>query len=297
MSNNSQQQLVIRDDMSLSTLGETLVRSGFFADTRQAAQAIVKILAGRELGLGPIASMTGIHVISGRISLSANLIAAVIKRSGRYDFRVTEMTDQVCTIEFYERVDGQREKIGVSTFTAEDARRAQTKNMDKYPRNMLYARAMSNGARWFTPDVFAGAIYTPEEMGASVDEDGNVIDAEPIDRPDPMPDPEPTPGSSDRPSGPTADELIDLIYGPEPPEDPREPTPAPAGAQAPARMSLEAARAVTNRKGERYGDLPREKLAMMANGILKGLKKPDISAEQREEYQYKLDAIRTILAS
>lgn len=290
MSNNHQ-QLAIRDDMSLSTLGETLVRSGFFSDTRQAAQAIVKILAGRELGLGPIASMTGIHVIQGRITLGANLIAAAIKRSGRYDFRVTEMTDQVCTIEFYERVDGQREKIGVSTFTAEDARRAQTKNMDKYPRNMLYARAMSNGARWFTPDVFAGAIYTPEEMGASVDEEGNVIDAEPIARPDPMPDPEPAAGSSDRPSGPTADELIDLIYGPEPPEDPREPTPAPA------RMSLEAARAVTNRKGERYGDLPREKLAMMANGILKGLKNPDISAEQREEYQYKLDAIRTILAS
>ena len=277
MSNNHQ-QLAIRDDLSLSTLGETLVRSGFFSDTRQSAQAIVKILAGRELGLGPIASMTGIHVIQGRITLGANLIAAAIKRSGRYDFRVTEMTDQVCTIEFYERVDGQREKIGVSTFTAEDARRAQTKNMDKYPRNMLYARAMSNGARWFTPDVFAGAVYTPEEMGASVDEDGNVIDAEPIARPDPMPDPEPT-----------TDELVEQVYGPE--DDPREPTPAPA------RMSLESARAVTNRNGERYGDLPREKLAMMANGILKILKNPDISAEQREEYQYKLDAIRTILAS
>lgn len=296
MSNNHQ-QLAIRDDMSLSTLGETLVRSGFFSDTRQAAQAIVKILAGRELGLGPIASMTGIHVIQGRISLSANLIAAAIKRSGRYDFRVTEMTEQVCTIEFFERVDGQREKIGVSTFTAEDARRAQTKNMDKYPRNMLYARAMSNGARWYTPDVFAGAVYTPEEMGASVDEDGNVIDAEPVYRPDPMPDPEPAPGSSDRPGEPTADELAEQVYGPEPPDDPRDLIPPPAGVQAPAKMSLESARAVTNRNGERYGDLPREKLVLMANGILKGLRNPDISAEQREEYQYKLDAIRTILAS
>jgi len=37
---------------------------------------------------------------------------------------------------------------------------------------------MSNGARWYTPDIFGGPVYTPEELGAVVDgETGEVIDA------------------------------------------------------------------------------------------------------------------------
>jgi len=159
-------------------LGDLLAQSGFFADSRGAAQAVVKVLAGREIGFGPIASMTGIHVISGRVSISANLMAAAIKRSGRYDYRVREMTAQRCEIEFRERNGDKWEIIGSSEFTAQDARQAGTKNMDKFARNMLFARAMSNGARWYTPDIFGGPVYTPEEMGAQVDgETGEVIDA------------------------------------------------------------------------------------------------------------------------
>jgi hypothetical protein len=48
----------------------------------------------------------------------------------------------------------------------EDAKKAGTKNLDKYPKNMLFARAISNGVKWYTPDVFAGPVYVPEEMGA-----------------------------------------------------------------------------------------------------------------------------------
>ena len=39
--------------------------------------------------------MTGIYVVQGRITLGANVIAAIIKRSGHYDFRVLEITDQL----------------------------------------------------------------------------------------------------------------------------------------------------------------------------------------------------------
>ena len=34
---------------------------------------------------------------------------------------------------------------------------------------MLFARALTNGARWHCPDVFGGAIYEPEELGAKVE--------------------------------------------------------------------------------------------------------------------------------
>ena len=164
---------LIRNLDDAERAAQAMAASGYFQDAAKAAQAIVKILAGHEMGFGPFASMNGIHIIQGRPAVGANLMAAAVKRSGRYNYRVTEMSDTRCAITFYE--NGQ--VCGESVFTIEDARKAQTKNLDKFPRNMLFARAMSNGVRWYCPDVFAGsAVYVPEELGAAVDSEGNVID-------------------------------------------------------------------------------------------------------------------------
>ena len=160
---------------------KAMAASGFFADTKQASQAIVKILAAREIGLGPFAGMTGVNIIQGKPAFGANIMAACVKKSGRYNYRVTEMSDKICMIEFMERLDGKWTTIGESKFTIEDARKAGTKNLDKFPRNMLFARAMSNGVRWYCPDVMNGSVvYTPEELGADVDEDGNVVQTEEV---------------------------------------------------------------------------------------------------------------------
>jgi hypothetical protein len=159
-------------------LGRVLAASGYFQDAKDAAQAVVKVLAGAELGFGPIASMTGVYIVKGRVTLSANLLAAAIKRHPRYDFRVKELTNDRAEVLFLE--DGS--EIGTSEFTMEDARAAGLAGGDnwrKFPRNMLFARAVSNGAKFFVPDVFSGApVYTPDELGADVDgETGDVIDA------------------------------------------------------------------------------------------------------------------------
>jgi len=151
-----------------------LYKSQYFSnDVKSDAQAIVKVMAGAELGIPPFASMTGIHIIQGKPALGANVIATLIKNDPRYNYRVLEMSDTVCRIQFYE----SGEPCGVSEFTAQDAKKAGTKNMDKFPKNMLFARAISNGAKWFTPGIFGGApVYTPEELGADVDEDGNIVE-------------------------------------------------------------------------------------------------------------------------
>ena len=160
----------------LSRIGQMMAKSGYFTDARDAAQAGVKVLAGMEMGFGAFASMTGIYIIQGRPSVGANLMASAVKSNPKYDYRVRKMDNDECVIEFFELVNGRRESIGTSSFTMAEARKAGVKNLDKFPRNMLFARAMSNGIRWFCPDVFAGnPTYTPEELGADVDDEGIVV--------------------------------------------------------------------------------------------------------------------------
>lgn len=160
-------------------IGEIFVKSGFFSDAKDAAQAIVKILAGKELGFGPMASMTGVYIVKGKVTLSANLMAAALKRTGHYNYRVRTMTDEVCEVEFFEHSNGSWESVGKSRFSMDDAKRANLINSSAwraYPRNMLFARALSNGVKWYCPDIFGGPIYTPDELGAVVDgETGNVV--------------------------------------------------------------------------------------------------------------------------
>jgi hypothetical protein len=162
-----------------------LAKSGYFNDAREVAQCITKVLAGRELGFGPFASMTGISIIQGRPAVGANLMAAAVKRSGRYNYRIISLSDSGCELAFYE--NGQ--EIGRSVFNLEDAKKAGLGGRDnwaKFPRNMYFARAMSNGVRWYCPDVFSGSpVYTPEELGAEVDDDGNVINGQFTDAPAP----------------------------------------------------------------------------------------------------------------
>lgn len=156
----SQELVKANDFAAISSLGKVFAESGMFTDVKSAAQAIVKIHAGAEIGLPAFTSVSGIHIIAGKPVIGAGLIASLVKKSGKYNYRVTEHTEKVCSIDFYEG----GEKVGNSTFTIEDAKKAQTKNLDKFPRNMLFARAISNGVKWYAADVFAGPVYVPEEM-------------------------------------------------------------------------------------------------------------------------------------
>jgi hypothetical protein len=71
---------------------------------------------------------------------------------------------------------------------------------------MLFARAITRGSRRFAPGIFGGSpIYTPEELGAEVDEDGDIVEApivevttpEPENQSKPDPTPEPTNGTGE----------------------------------------------------------------------------------------------------
>lgn len=163
----------------IMVLGGVLQRSGYFKDVRDQAQAVTKILFGRELGISPINSMSSIHIIEGKPTLSSNLLAALIKRSGKYDYRVREWDDTKCVLMFRQKVDDVWEDVGESSFTMDDAKRAGVirdgGGWKKYPKAMLFARALSQGERTYCPDVSVCALYVPEELGAQVNESGEVV--------------------------------------------------------------------------------------------------------------------------
>lgn len=166
-------------------IGAIFVKSGFFKDTKDASQAIVKIMAGAELGLGPMASMAGIYIVKGKVSLSANLMAAAVRRSRRYDYKLRTLTAEICSIEFFEG----KESLGFSEFTMKEAIAGKlTQDYDQdtkqwkdkatwknFPKNMLFSRAMSNGVKWYCPELTSGPAYTPDELGVEEDYDGNPV--------------------------------------------------------------------------------------------------------------------------
>jgi hypothetical protein len=155
-------ELIATNDVM--TIAETFYKSGMFADIKSMQQAAVKIWAGAEMGISPFAAMGGIHIIQGKPTIGAGLMANRVKSSGKYDYHVIEMNDVICSIEFFQLLPN-KESLGISTFSIDDAKKAGTKNIDRFPKNMLFARALSNGVKFYTPDVFSQSVYVPEEMG------------------------------------------------------------------------------------------------------------------------------------
>lgn len=282
---------VIQNYNDVQNVAKAMVQSGYFVDSKSLSQAVVKILAGREIGVGPFASMNGIHIIKGKPAFSANMMADRLKSSGRYNYRVTEMTEKVCTIDFYEFFNGKWEKSGTSSFSFEDAKKAGTQNLDKFPRNMLFARAMSNGVKWYCPDVMSGStVYTPEELGAVVDGEGDVINLTPTR---PNPEPEQT----------EPDDVIEgeIIEPQNPAETQKQPQnqvlEANANNSSQYPLTLEDSCKITTDAGVLYGEQPKAVLERMLVAMTKKLEANGLSQLERAEITRKIAAAKIIIAA
>ncbi len=154
---------ILKEPMAL---GEVFAESGMFPDIKSQSQAVVKIMAGKELGLSAFQSVSGIYMVNGKLALQAGVMSSLIKRSTKYDYTVDELTVEDCKITFYDISKAEARFLGESKFSTKDAAKAGLINKDNwknYPRNCLFARALSNGARWYCPDIICG-WYTAEEL-------------------------------------------------------------------------------------------------------------------------------------
>lgn len=157
------------------------------------AKILLAVEYGVMLGLSPMAALSGIHVIDGRPTLSAALMSALVHKAG-HKLRITTTGsvtgsgnnlggDFEVTATLIRRDDPDHPFT--ATWTIDRAKRAGLwgkGNWQKYPENQMTWRAVSEDVRNGAPEVLLGIWHTPDELGAAVDEDGDVIDAEEVEQ-------------------------------------------------------------------------------------------------------------------
>ena len=132
------------------------------------------------LGIPRVNALTSIHVIEGKPSASADLMASMVRKAGhKLRVKVEGTGKQATAIAQVIRADDPDFTYEVR-WTWQDALNAGLENKDnwrKYPTSMMKARAISAVIREGASDAMMGVIYTPEELGAVVDQDGNPVKA------------------------------------------------------------------------------------------------------------------------
>lgn len=124
-----------------------------------AAATAAAILTGRELGIPPLTSLAHLHVIQGKVGMSAQLMRQLILSAG-HELRYVETTETRCIVEGRRR--GSEDWTRVA-FTADQAKAARI-DLGAYREDKLVARATSRLARRVFADCLGGVPYLAEEL-------------------------------------------------------------------------------------------------------------------------------------
>lgn len=120
------------------------------------------VMAGRELGLAPWASIRMLNIIEGKPVLTADGMVGLVRGSGKCErWEMIESTDKLATFE----TSRKGEKAQRLSYTIDEAKLAGLTgkhNWKTFPAAMLRARAQSALARLVYQDVLAG-VYSDDE--------------------------------------------------------------------------------------------------------------------------------------
>src|ERR1017187_9091202 len=157
-------QLEPRSMREAKILASDMFSSRLFSAYGTAPAILSTIMAGRELGLQAMASLRAFHLIEGKPTLAADLIRALIIKSGKAKFfRCSERTAERAT---FETQRGDDPPVSL-TYTVEEKKAdgpiKPGSAWAKSPADMCVARASSKLARLVFPDVVHG-LYAHEEM-------------------------------------------------------------------------------------------------------------------------------------
>jgi hypothetical protein len=149
-----------------------IAKSRRFKDVATPEDALARILVGRDLGLTATDAVGNITFSDGAAIVGAEIQGALLRNyvgpdGERYDFEVVTAAakrDEECTIRIKRRDAGREWKSrGTETFTLEDAERAELTGSDfyrRYPRRMLFARALTAAIATYAPEAVHPQLAT-----------------------------------------------------------------------------------------------------------------------------------------
>ena len=137
--------------------------------------AIVEM--AKSVGINPLLALNGgMYFVHGKVEMSALMMNTLIRQSGHSITKDKKSDGTICILH------GKRSDTGdtwVESFSVEDAKTAGIYRNQwlKYPKDMLFARALSRLARQLFPDIIKGCYVQGEiEIAPSLDE--SVADPE-----------------------------------------------------------------------------------------------------------------------
>ncbi len=121
---------------------------------------------GFEMGMGPMESLDAFYYVNGRLTIFGEAGAKMIKRHG-YHIQVPERTDERCTIRL---ISPDEKYYHEQSFTIQEARKARLvpkpgskndgiSNWSRYPRDMLFWKALARARKAFCPEVLSGTPF------------------------------------------------------------------------------------------------------------------------------------------
>lgn len=153
---------------------------------KMGAEGIFAIVQkAKALRLNPMEALNGgMYCVQGKVEMSSNMMIQLVRQAGHSVTKDKRSDDTVCILH------GKRKDNGdtwTESFSINDAKRAgiYKNTWEKFPRNMLFARALSNLARQLFPDVIGGC-YVEGEISQSpplyteIKEEGPVEGSEDI---------------------------------------------------------------------------------------------------------------------
>jgi len=132
------------------------------AHIKSPGEALAVIMAGAELGIPPMASLRGIHLVKGKVGMDYSLMIGLLRRAG-YGVQWVGQSSTRCELLLTYR-------DGTTHTEVWDVDRAKKAGLwgnagpwSNYPQTMLTARCVSSAARAFAGDVLAGC-YSMDEV-------------------------------------------------------------------------------------------------------------------------------------
>jgi len=140
---------------------------------RQPANIVAAALAGRPFGWDASTSLRNVVVIQGTATIKPEALLGLIRKHG-HSVTIERHADHVVAT-------GKRRDSGDTmsvTFSLADAQRAGLAGKGawkSWPTDMCQWRAIAALARGLFSDVTLGLSYIPEEIGADVDAEGEIV--------------------------------------------------------------------------------------------------------------------------